>query len=57
LKKPDKPKRSYNGKLPEDNFSRALSNQGDEGKLMRILYLKHPTVIYQRKVSDESIRY
>ena len=50
-------RRHRNGTMVEDEFSKALAEQGQEGQIMRMLYLRNPMDIYMRKVNDESIRH
>ena len=48
-----RPRRSV---LSDDEFSRELAGQGDEGKLMRLLYLNPWIKIFRHHVDDESLR-
>lgn len=41
--------------LSDDEFSKELSNQGEEGKFMRLLYLNSWVKIYRHKVQDEPL--
>ena len=41
--------------LSDNDFSRELAKQGDEGKFMRLLFLKNPMVIYMARLNDEPI--
>ena len=43
--------------LVDNKFSEDLKDQGDEGKTMRMLYLRDPMITYAKKVNDESIQY
>ena len=54
---PSRKKLSRTLRLPEDDFSRELKTQGDDGKLLALLYQRNPMAVYIKRVSDESIRY
>ena len=42
--------------LSDDPFSRELSNQGEDGKLMRLLYLNPWIKTYRHRIEDESLQ-
>lgn len=48
-------RRKKNRRLRDDEFSKSLKEQGEEGKIMRMLYLRNPMDIYIKKVSDEPV--
>lgn len=52
-----KPRTLRGQTIVDDNFSREFEEQGPEGKLFRMLYLRNPMVTYMKKVQDESLRY
>ena len=41
----------------DDEFSEAFKHQGNDGKLIRMLYLRNEMETYMRRVRDESIYY
>jgi hypothetical protein len=43
--------------LVQDEFSRDLASQGEDGKILSMLYLRNPMDTYIRKVNDESIQH
>ena len=49
-------KRPKETTLSDDDFSRQLSGQGEDGKFMRILYLNPWVKTYKNRVNDESLR-
>ena len=42
--------------LADDDFSKELQGQGDDGLFLRTLYLKPWPLIYSQRVNDQSIR-
>ena len=44
-----------NGVFVEDDFSKELKKQGDDGMILRRLYLCQPMVHYMNRVNDESL--
>ena len=41
--------------MVEDAFSRELARQGDEGRMMRLLYLQESMITYCKRVQDEPL--
>ena len=55
MKRRNRKRKNKNGNLCEDSFSKELKNQGEDGKIMRMLYLRTPMDTYIKKVNDEPL--
>ena len=49
-------KRPQGTSLSDDDFSKGLAGQGEDGKFMRLLYLNPWVKTYRNRVDDESLR-
>ncbi len=54
-KKSRRMKRPRETSLQDDPFSKELARQGEDGRLMRRLYLNPWTNVYKAHLSDESL--
>ena len=52
-----KPLSKRDDMMQDDQFSRELSKQGKDGKLLRLLYLQESMITYRRRVNDEPLHY